>query len=171
MTAEALDCADGSMDAVISRFGLLMFGDKTASARQLVRVLRAGGHFSVAVWGDMAKNTLAAALAAALRPHVPAELLAFFDRFDGAMPVERLHEAGLPGAQTAPFDWHYEFSDRDALWQFVSGPGIFDRQFATLTDAAKAQARSAFEASLASYRLAKGEYRIPHTCHLYWGQK
>jgi hypothetical protein len=35
MTAETLDCADGSMDAVISRFGLMMRGDVAASENHL----------------------------------------------------------------------------------------------------------------------------------------
>lgn len=34
-SAETLPCADGSMDAVISRFGLMLFGDTAASAREL----------------------------------------------------------------------------------------------------------------------------------------
>lgn len=171
MTAEALGCADGSIDAVISRFGLLMFGDTTASARQLARVLRAGGHFSVAVWDDMAKNTLVSAVVAALRPRVPAELTAPFDHFDGAMPVARLREVGLGDVRSSFFEWHYAFADRDALWQFVSGPGVFGRQFAALADADKGQVRAAVEASLTPYRREHGDYHIPHTCLLYWGQK
>ena len=69
MSAETLTCAAGSMDAVVSRFGLLMFGDVAASARELARVLRSGGRFSVAVWHDMNKNTLVKTVIAALRPH------------------------------------------------------------------------------------------------------
>jgi SAM-dependent methyltransferase len=171
MTVEALACADGSVDAVISRFGLLMFGDTTASAKQLARVLRAGGSFSVAVWGDMAKNTLVSAVVAALRPHVPADLIAPFDQFDGAMPVERLHEAGLRDVTSSSFEWHYAFSDRDALWQFASGPGVFGRQFAVLAEADQAPVRSAVESSLAPYRRDGGDYQIPHTCLLYSGKR
>ncbi|HEX8678714.1 MAG TPA: methyltransferase domain-containing protein [Chthoniobacterales bacterium] len=69
MSAETLTCAAGSMDAVVSRFGLLMFGDVAASGRELARVLRSGGRFSVAVWHDMNKNTLVKTVIAALRPH------------------------------------------------------------------------------------------------------
>jgi SAM-dependent methyltransferase len=171
MPAEALACADGSVDAVVSRFGLLMFGDTSASARQLARVLRVGGHFSVAVWDDLAKNTVVAAVVAALRPHVPAELIAPFDHFDGAMPVERLREVGLRDVEASAFEWHYTFSDADALWQFVSGPGVFGRQFAVLAEADKPTVRAAVEASLARYRRDGGDYQIPHTCLLYAGRR
>ena len=85
------------MDAVISRFGLLMFGDTAVSARELARVLRVGGSFSVAVWDDPDKNTLVKTVVAALRPHVPAELVAAFARLNGQAAGERLREAGLAG--------------------------------------------------------------------------
>ena len=39
MAAEAMTFADGSMDVVLSRFGLPMFGDRAASARQMAHVL------------------------------------------------------------------------------------------------------------------------------------
>jgi ubiquinone/menaquinone biosynthesis C-methylase UbiE len=43
MPAETLACANGSMDAVISRFALMLFGNVAVSARELARELRAGG--------------------------------------------------------------------------------------------------------------------------------
>lgn len=170
MAAEAMTFPDGSMDAVLSRFGLLMFGDRAASARQMVRVLRIGGAFSLAVWDDMATNTLVRATIAALRPYVPEELVLPFERFEGAVPVDRLRDVGLAEVQTSPFDWDYEFSDEDAVWQFVSRPGIFERPFAALPEADKDKVRSALTASLAPYRNAEG-YRIPHTCRLFWGRR
>src|SRR5262245_61104995 len=39
-SAETLPFDDASVDAVLSRFGALMFGDRTASAKELARVLR-----------------------------------------------------------------------------------------------------------------------------------
>lgn len=52
MSSERLALPDASMDAAISRFGLMMFGDVPASARELARVLRGGGSFSLAVWDE-----------------------------------------------------------------------------------------------------------------------
>src|SRR6478752_2965284 len=40
MSSDHMSVPDGSMDALVSRFGLLMFGDVPASARETVRVLR-----------------------------------------------------------------------------------------------------------------------------------
>ncbi len=71
-TAEALPCAEGSVDAVVSRFGLLMFGDVPASARELARVLRSGGSFSIAAWDSVALNTVVDVVMTVLRPYLSA---------------------------------------------------------------------------------------------------
>lgn len=49
--AEDLPFDDNSFDAVISQFGLMFFEDRPAAIRQMIRVLRPGGHMSIAVWG------------------------------------------------------------------------------------------------------------------------
>ncbi len=171
MTAENLACADSSMDAVISRFGLLMFGDVEASARQLARVLRVGGHFSVAVWDNASTNTLFSSVVAALRPLVPTELIAPFDSFQLIEAGRHLHGAGLTDAQSEFFSWHYDFHSLEAWWEFVSAPGLFSRQFAVLGEGEKEQVRAAVAAAMAAYRQDNGSYRIPHTCRLWWGQR
>lgn len=170
MAVESLTCPDRSVDAVISRFGLLMFGDTAASARQLARVLRPGGSFSFAVWEDMTKNTLVRTAIAALRPHVPDALLAPFDRLEGTTAADRLRAAGLTDAHSAAYDWFYRFPNDDALWEFVSGPGIFGRQFGVLGEGEKRQVREAFVTSMAPYRSVDGNYAIPHSCRLHWGR-
>jgi ubiquinone/menaquinone biosynthesis C-methylase UbiE len=63
-------CADETVDAVISRFGLLLFGDKIASACELARVLKKGGVFSLAVW-EKTGNAVLGAVAASLVPRLP----------------------------------------------------------------------------------------------------
>ncbi len=171
MAAEHLAYGDHTFDAVISRFGLLMFGDTLASARELWRVLRPGGAFSLAVWDDMATNTLVGAAIAALRPFVPAELIAPFESMPGALAGERLREAGWTDAQTAPFHWQYEFPDGGALWEFVSGPGIFARHFAALEERDKPRVHEQVRERLAAHRRADGSYGIPHACRLWWGRR
>jgi len=170
MAAERMTFADQSMDAVISRFGLLMFGDTAAGARQLARVLRPGGSFSIAVWDDMSTNTLVRLTIDALRPRVPPDLVAPFERLDGADARDRLRDAAVTNVQSAVFEWHYAFTSEESLWQFVSGPGVFGRQFAVLDDEAKRAVRADVERSFSRYRAASG-YRIPHTCRVHWGRR
>lgn len=171
MAAEHLACGDHTFDAVISRFGLLMFGDTLACARELRRVLRVGGAFSLAVWDDMSTNLLVGAVIAAMRPFVPAELIAPFETMPGAFAGERLREVGWTDAQTVPFHWHYQFPDGEALWEFVSGPGIFARHFSKLEERDKPRVHAQVCEALDAHRQADGSYRIPHVCRVWWGRR
>jgi ubiquinone/menaquinone biosynthesis C-methylase UbiE len=173
MPSETLACADGSMDAVISRFGLMLFGDLPASARELARVLRAGGHFSMAVWDDMTKAALVYTMLKALRGRLPTELVPPFEGMcDLAAEAQGLlHEAGLSSVQSEMFHWTMEFPSLHVLWQLVSGPGLFTRQFAALDEESKEQMRSEVAAALATYRQDNGQYHIPHACRLLWGRR
>lgn len=52
-SAETLPFAPECFDAVVSQFGLMFFGDKTAALRQMWRVLKPGGHLAIAVWSAL----------------------------------------------------------------------------------------------------------------------
>ena len=108
-SSKRVPCADSSLDAVLSRFGLLLFGDVQASAHELARVLRVGGSFSLAVWDAPADNTLVHALLTALRPRVPAELMAPFDQMAAWAAEGRrtrlLQDAGLKEVRSEDFRW------------------------------------------------------------------
>ena len=171
MSAEILACADGSMDAVVSRFGLLMFGDVAASARELARVLRRGGHFSVAVWHDMNKNTLVNTVIGALRPHVDPEQFAAFDRLTEVDVASRLKDAGIAESHAAPFSWSYDFPHWEAVWDFAAGPGLFGKHFTDMDEATKEQVRAELTAASAGYVQRDGRYHIPHTCRLWSGRR
>ena len=51
--AEALPFEDDHFDAVVSQFGLMFFEDRPAALREMLRVLRPGGHLAVAVWDTL----------------------------------------------------------------------------------------------------------------------
>jgi SAM-dependent methyltransferase len=162
------------MDAVISRFGLMLFGDTAASARELARVLRPGGHFSLAVWDDMAENRLVKTVLEAFSGRLPAELLPPFERLCAGAAAARglLSEAGLSVVESELFRWNMEFANQSDLWQFLSRPGgLFTRQFAELNETNKEQVRSEVIGTLAPYLQNDGRYQIPHACRLLWGQR
>jgi ubiquinone/menaquinone biosynthesis C-methylase UbiE len=56
MDGEALDVADRSFDAVISRLGLIYFPDQQQSLRELRRALRPGGRISAIVYSTPERN-------------------------------------------------------------------------------------------------------------------
>lgn len=172
MPMHALAQPDASVDAVISRFGLLMFGDVPASAKELARVLRPGAPFSLAVWDDPAKNTLMGAVFAILRKHLPpghrSPLDALAQWAAEGRRTELLEGLGLAPLQTEMFSWEYRFASFDEAWELVRSMEQFTGQ-ADLGPEAQAQVREELRESLAAYRQPAGQYVIPHACRLIWG--
>jgi SAM-dependent methyltransferase len=64
--AERLPYPDQTFDAVISQFGLMFFSDRPQALREMLRVLRPGGHLAVAVWDSLAHTPAYAAEVAVL---------------------------------------------------------------------------------------------------------
>jgi len=65
--AEAIPFPDRSFDAVVSQFGLMFFEDRAAALREMMRVLRPGGHLAVAVCDAVERSPGYAALAELLQ--------------------------------------------------------------------------------------------------------
>jgi ubiquinone/menaquinone biosynthesis C-methylase UbiE len=174
MSSESLALADESVDAVISRFGLMMFGDVRASARELARVLRRGGHFSLAVWDDMTRNTLVHSLTVVLREHLPKGHESPLNRLNEwaaeGLRARLLEEAGLGTVRSETFRWMYEFDSFEEPWDLVSRMGMITGQ-AALSPEAQQQIKLDLSESLSAYRQPSGGYRIPHACRLFWGQR
>jgi ubiquinone/menaquinone biosynthesis C-methylase UbiE len=66
MDAQHLELPDDSIDAVISRFGVMLVPDPDAVAREAKRVLRDGGQLAYAVWGPPDRNPWLALFAGAM---------------------------------------------------------------------------------------------------------
>lgn len=174
MPGESLTLASASVDAVISRFGLLMFGDVPASARELGRVLRAGGQFSLAVWDELAKNTLISAAVTVLRDYLPKEHASPMARIQElaaeGLRTRLLKDAGLSVVHSEMFGWSYTFTNFEQAWDLVSRMGNFTGQ-ATLPPEVQPEFKLSLSAALAAYRQPAGAYVIPHACRLIWGQR
>lgn len=55
-SAEALPFPDATFDAVVSRFGVMLFADPAAGVREMARVARPRGVVAAAVWGAPERN-------------------------------------------------------------------------------------------------------------------
>ena len=56
LDAAALDLADGSVDAVLMRFGLMLVPEPAVGLAEIRRVLAPGGRAALAVWGAPSAN-------------------------------------------------------------------------------------------------------------------
>lgn len=174
MSSESLGLPDESVDAVISRFGLLMFGDVKGSAREVARVLRKGGHLSLAVWDDMTRNTLVYALMGVLRDHLPkgqeSPLIRMNELAVEGVRARMLEEAGFGEVRSEMFGWEYEFDDFEGPWALLDRMGMTSAQ-GQFPPEAREPIKLQLMDALSPYRLPSGGYRIPHACRLFWGQR
>jgi ubiquinone/menaquinone biosynthesis C-methylase UbiE len=66
MDAQHIELPDDCVDAVLSRFGVMLVSDPDAVAREAKRVLRDGGRLAYAVWGPPDRNPWLALFAGAM---------------------------------------------------------------------------------------------------------
>jgi SAM-dependent methyltransferase len=144
--AEQLPFPDASFDVVTCQFGLMFFADRVAGLREMWRVLKPGGHLSIAVWDaldqspgyaalyDVAENVAGPPVGEALRE--PYEL----GEMDLLLGLAR--QAGIAGARADWWGGNATFPSLEALVasEVRSGPVsqmIDDAQYARILESAR----------------------------------
>ncbi len=174
MPAEQLDFADNSFDRAMSRFGVMLFNDSQQGLKEIQRVLKPGGHFSIAVW-----NT----------PETMPTLLWSYEVFsrriaeDAAPPLHKVTSLGRPGVldemlakagfsefSIEPHTFHYHFESFDAYWDIVEASDILKQQYDALPKDQHAVIREEI-AVLANVHMNENELVIPHEFLLATGVK
>jgi ubiquinone/menaquinone biosynthesis C-methylase UbiE len=174
MKAESLEFADSSFDGVLSRFGLMLLEQPRVGCFEMLRVLKAGGRYAVAVWDEGERNTLFCAIAQAFNRRVPPELQFPIERASQLAGPEvlsqLLKECGASHAETELFHFEMKFSDFEEIWTLVQDSGTCDRQLGSLSIHERLAAKEQLENLLCAFK-RDGGYRIPHYCRLAWGKR
>jgi SAM-dependent methyltransferase len=117
--AEAIPFPDESFDAVVSQFGLMFFENKAASLREMMRVLRSGGHLAVAVCDSLEHSPGYCRFAELLRSlfgdRIRDAFLAPFVLGDAQALLSLCMEAGIFGAKVTQHHGAVRFSSIRAL--------------------------------------------------------
>jgi SAM-dependent methyltransferase len=117
--AEALPFDPDTFDAVVSQFGLMFFADRGAAVREMVRVLKPGGHLAVAVWAEVDRTPAYATFIELLQrlfgDAVADGLRAPFALGNTRLLTSLFSEAGLPKAIVTTMPGTARFPTLDAF--------------------------------------------------------
>ena len=125
LDADAIELPDASVDGVLSRFGYVLRGEPPRALGEVRRVLRAGGRFAFAVWGERERNAWMTVPAdvmverGLLDPQADADVRLSKRRTPGAIS-RLLSEHGLRVLELEELEVAYRFANDEELWFFVS---------------------------------------------------
>ncbi|MGH9289237.1 MAG: class I SAM-dependent methyltransferase, partial [Acidimicrobiales bacterium] len=165
--AQQIDLPDGSVDGVLSRFGLMLVPEQERAMGEIRRVLRPGGRCAYATWGPPDRNPWIFQLVMALLQNgyvPPGDPFAPGGVFSLATP-ERSQElvtaAGLAGVTVEELAGVMRFGSPDDYWTFntsVSGP--LAELVATLSNEQLRAVRTTLDPSLAPFK-RDGGLKLP----------
>ncbi|MUG96313.1 methyltransferase domain-containing protein [Scytonema sp. UIC 10036] len=174
MKAENLSFADSFFDGVMSRFGLMLLDNPNAGCSEMLRVLKIGGHYAVAVWDEPEKNTFFFSFARSFNEQVSVQNqlpITLASRLAGANALPTLlNEGGASEITTELFEFEMKFSSFKEIWALVEDSGIFDAQFGLLSVDKRLAVREGLEKLFSGFKHNSG-YLIPHCCRLVWGKR
>lgn len=168
LDAERIDLPDGSVDAVICRWGYMLMADVDAALRETRRVVRADGRVACAVFAGPEQNPWAALASRALqrRGHIPPPeagapgILALGDR-------DRLRllftEAGFAEPTIEEVAFSFRFADTDEYWEFLnSAAGAIAMVLQRLGDDERERIRADVAGQLGAFG-GPGQIELPAT--------
>ncbi len=150
--AQELPFEAGSFDLVVCQFGAMFFPDKVRAHAEARRVLKEGGHYLLAIWDKIERNTLSDVVQKTLIELFPIDPPLFIREgpFGYADPLAiegDLHEAGFETVDIETLEFRSRGpSARDAAKAFCYGtpmaieiedrePGSLERAFAAVEQA------------------------------------
>jgi ubiquinone/menaquinone biosynthesis C-methylase UbiE len=166
MDAEAIDLPDASVDAVLCRWGFMLFPDRARAFAETRRVLRPGGRLAFAVWAPADANPWASVVGRTVVAHglMPPPEPDAPGMFSLAEPERIEAMVGAAGFETVEIDdvpialAYDSFGD---YWTTTLelGAGI-SNALAPLPEEEREQTRAAVERAAEPYRTADG-YEFP----------
>lgn len=119
--AENIDLPDASVDGVVCRWGLMLFGDPQRALAEVRRVLRPGGRFACSVWATADANPWASVAgralveAAVMPPPAHGEPGMFIFGAPGQL-AQLLERAGFGPVDAGEIDVVFRYADFDDYW-------------------------------------------------------
>lgn len=159
MDAQALELADGAVDAVLCRWTLYLLPDPARALAEMARVIRPGGRVAVGVWAEPARNPLVPLLIAELvrRGQLPPPAASHSLDLDA-----ELRAAGLEPRRIEEVAFTWPFASAAQAWQYVRDTGgAAARALRGLDEAQLGAVRAAYAQALEPYTASDGSVAVP----------
>lgn len=158
--AESFPFPEGSFDAVLCALGLMYVPDPRACLEGALKVLRPGGRFVAAVWGDR-RHCGWAEIFPIVEKRVSSEVCPMFFQLGTGGALELLMEMlGYRNISVERLTTELEYDSADAALgaAFIGGPVAM--AYSRFDEATRQSAHEEYLASIAPWRHGQG-YRIP----------
>ena len=172
--AEELPFGDESFDAVVSQFGLMFFSRPVIAVREMLRVLRPGGRFAIAVFANIEKAPAYAAEAALFErlagPNAAAAIRAPFALGDWRDLGELFGKTGVKSVRIAAEQGVARFPSIRAMVE-ADLRGWLPAMGVHLDEATIAAVLEAAEEELAAFRQPDGSLETPAPAYVIKAEK
>ena len=138
MPAEKLELEDASFDKAICRFGVMLFENPLQGLKEMHRVLRPGGEFSITVWGTAEDMTTMNWAYQVFKNRLNEEDWPALDKVtslgaDGILE-SLLNQAGFSQYRIECKPFNYQFNSFDEYWDIIEASDIMKQQFDALPE-------------------------------------
>jgi SAM-dependent methyltransferase len=168
LDAEWIDFAAASLDAVLSRWGLMFPADPEAAFRECRRVLRPDGRIALAAWDDPKANAWHEVTSSELfeqgltEPPPPGDLPGPF-RFDAERVRDLLEGAGFQEVRVEPLPFMGIYADPAEFWAIHSELSVSIRRALELTNERGVEAlRAGIDRRLEAFAQPDGTLAVPY---------
>jgi len=174
MPVELMSFHEQQFDKVMCRFGVMLFDDPLAGVKEMYRVLKPNGSFSLAVWSTAESMLTMYWMYLALKDKLPESL---------HPPIKKVASLGEPGAVEALLKeggftdfhvekktFHYEFSSFNDYWETIEASDIMKMQFDALTEAQCLSVKNEMAMFATKYEKNDG-FKVPHEYLLVTGKR
>ena len=174
MPAENMSFADQTFDRILCRFGVMLFEDSLQGLKEMFRVLKNDGRFSLAVWSTPETMLTMYWTYEVFKNRVPEDYYPPLSKVTSLGPPgvmeDFLVEAGFNNFNIERKTIHYEFESFDSYWDLVEASDILKMQYDALPEEQRHEIRDEVGRFARDF-VKDGRLIVPHEYLLVSGNK
>jgi ubiquinone/menaquinone biosynthesis C-methylase UbiE len=174
MPAENMEFADETFDRILCRFGVMLFDDSLEGLKEMYRVLKKDGRFSLAVWSTPETMLTMYWTYEVFKNRVPEDYYPPLTKVTSLGPPgvmeDFLVEAGFNNFNIERKTIQYEFESFDSYWDLVEASDILKMQYDALPEDQRHEIRDEVGRFARDF-IQQGRLVVPHEYLLVSGNK